>query len=65
MHERGSSHYDLLRAFHADDSLDRMSVEAERHDYRSHEFGDAVFVIRDQNREIVDDDQRCARRISA
>jgi S-adenosylmethionine:tRNA ribosyltransferase-isomerase len=65
MHEPGSSHYDLLRAFQTDDSLDRMSVEAERHDYRSHEFGDAVFVMRDPNRETADDDQRCARRISA
>jgi S-adenosylmethionine:tRNA ribosyltransferase-isomerase len=65
MHERASSHYDLLRAFQADDSLDRMSVEAERHDYRSHEFGDAVFVSRDANRVTVDDDQRCASRMTA
>jgi S-adenosylmethionine:tRNA ribosyltransferase-isomerase len=65
MHERASSHYDLLRAFQADDSLDRMSVEAERHDYRSHEFGDAVFVSRDANRGTVDDDQRCASRMTA
>ena len=65
MHERDSSHYDLLRAFQPDDSLDRMSAEAEHHNYRSHEFGDAVFIVRDANRGVADDDQRCARRMSA
>jgi S-adenosylmethionine:tRNA ribosyltransferase-isomerase len=65
MHERGSSHYDLLRAFQTDDSLDHMSVEAERHDYQSHEFGDAVFIVRDRTRGNAGDDQRWASRISA
>jgi S-adenosylmethionine:tRNA ribosyltransferase-isomerase len=46
VHERGSSHYELLRAFQNDDALEHMTLEAEAHDYRAHEFGDAVFVSR-------------------
>jgi S-adenosylmethionine:tRNA ribosyltransferase-isomerase len=43
-HEPGTSHYDLLRAFQADDVLRRMERETEAHAYRTHEFGDSVFV---------------------
>jgi len=46
MHEPGTSHYELLRAFQADDTLETMTTEGEDHDYRSHEFGDAVFIER-------------------
>jgi len=46
MHELGTSHYELLRAFQEDDALETMTTEAEEHDYRSHEFGDAVFIER-------------------
>ena len=46
MHEPGTSHYELLRAFQEDDVLETMATEAEDHDYRSHEFGDAVFIER-------------------
>jgi len=46
MHERGTSHYELLRAFQEDDALARMAAEAEKHEYRAHEFGDAVFMER-------------------
>jgi S-adenosylmethionine:tRNA ribosyltransferase-isomerase len=46
MHEPGTSHYELLCAFQEDDALETMAVEAEEHDYRAHEFGDAVFIER-------------------
>ena len=46
MHEPGTSHYELLRAFQEDDALDTMAKEAEAHDYRTHEFGDAVLIDR-------------------
>ena len=46
MHERGTSHYELLRAFHDDEALSRMEIEAEAHGYRAHEFGDSVFLVR-------------------
>jgi len=46
MHEPGTSHYELLRAFQEDDALETMAVEAEDHDYRTHEFGDAVLIER-------------------
>ena len=46
MHEPGTSHYELLGAFQRDDALERMAREAEDHDYRAHEFGDAVFIER-------------------
>lgn len=43
-HERGSSHYELLRAFADDAMLGRIESELERHGYRTHEFGDSVFL---------------------
>jgi S-adenosylmethionine:tRNA ribosyltransferase-isomerase len=46
MHERGTSHYELLRAFQEDDTLETMLAEVEEHDYRAHEFGDALFIER-------------------
>ncbi len=46
VHEPGESHYELLRAFAADATLGRMSrALAERH-YRTHEFGDSVWLER-------------------
>jgi S-adenosylmethionine:tRNA ribosyltransferase-isomerase len=48
MHERGTSHHDLLRAFQDDEALGRMDEEADAGRYRSHEFGDSMFVIRKQ-----------------
>src|SRR5262249_62305526 len=44
--ERGGSHYELLGAFQESDTLETMATEAEDRDYRSHEFGDAVFIER-------------------
>lgn len=46
LHEPGSSHYELLRAFQHDDALERMSEEADGLGYCAHEFGDAVFIAR-------------------
>jgi S-adenosylmethionine:tRNA ribosyltransferase-isomerase len=46
MHERGTSHYELLRAFQDDAALDRMDSVADAHGYRGHEFGDSVFLVR-------------------
>jgi S-adenosylmethionine:tRNA ribosyltransferase-isomerase len=45
VHERGTSHYGLLRAFHSDAVLARMWEEAETHGYLTHEFGDAVLIM--------------------
>lgn len=45
-HETGTSHYDLLRAFAEDETLLHMDRELHARDYRTHEFGDSVFVER-------------------
>jgi len=44
LHEPGTSHYELLRAFQDDAVLDRIVNEVEAHSYRAHEFGDSVFI---------------------
>jgi S-adenosylmethionine:tRNA ribosyltransferase-isomerase len=46
LHEHGSSHYELLRAFQTDSALEQMLGEAKGGDYRAHEFGDTVFISR-------------------
>jgi S-adenosylmethionine:tRNA ribosyltransferase-isomerase len=43
-HERGTSHYDLLRAFQDEGVLLQMEREADTLGYRTHEFGDSVFL---------------------
>jgi len=53
-HERGSSHYELLRAFVDDETLGRIDQELNAGDYRTHEFGDSVFL------EKADDQMRSA-----
>jgi len=45
-HERGSSHYEMLRAFADDRTLEEMDAELSVHGYRTHEFGDSVYVAR-------------------
>jgi len=45
-HERGSSHHELLRAFIADATLDRIDAALESMGYRTHEFGDSVLIER-------------------
>jgi S-adenosylmethionine:tRNA ribosyltransferase-isomerase len=44
VHQPGESHFELLRAFADDITLDRAAAEFESHDYRSHEFGDSVLI---------------------
>ena len=46
LHECGSSHYELLRAFQSDGALQEMTTEAEARAYLAHEFGDAVLIAR-------------------
>jgi len=43
-HEPGTSHYELLRAFADDEMLQSIDKELNLHDYRTHEFGDSVFL---------------------
>lgn len=45
-HEPGTSHYELLRAFADDETLERIDQALNTHAYRTHEFGDSVFVER-------------------
>lgn len=44
VHERGTSHYELLRAFADDPTLTAADEEMAAHGYRLHEFGDSIFV---------------------
>ena len=49
-HERGTSHRELLRAFAADVVLDRADAVLEQRGYRTHEFGDSVWIEADHRR---------------
>jgi S-adenosylmethionine:tRNA ribosyltransferase-isomerase len=49
-HEPGTSHYDLLFAFQDGEVLQRMERDADAHGYRTHEFGDSVFLARRRER---------------
>ena len=44
VHEPGTSHYELMRAFVDDETLERASAEITAMGYRTHEFGDSVLV---------------------
>jgi S-adenosylmethionine:tRNA ribosyltransferase-isomerase len=48
LHEPGTSHYELLRAFQGETVLRRIVDEAEACEYRIHEFGDSLFIVADQ-----------------
>jgi S-adenosylmethionine:tRNA ribosyltransferase-isomerase len=43
-HEPGTSHYELLRSFVDDLQLRNITTELESHGYRTHEFGDSIFL---------------------
>ena len=43
-HEPGTSHYDMLRAFLSERTLGLVDRELEEQGYRTHEFGDSVFL---------------------
>lgn len=45
-HEPGTSHYELLRAFATDAALHEADRQLDAHGYRTHEFGDSVWVER-------------------
>ncbi len=45
-HEPGTSHYELLQAFADASVLRRADAELDAHGYRTHEFGDSIFVER-------------------
>jgi S-adenosylmethionine:tRNA ribosyltransferase-isomerase len=45
-HEAGTSHYELLRAFVDDATLERVNETLESHGYLTHEFGDSVLIER-------------------
>ena len=53
-HERGTSHYDMLRAFVNDETLRRMDRALNAHGYRTHEYGDSVFVEKYADRSRVE-----------
>jgi S-adenosylmethionine:tRNA ribosyltransferase-isomerase len=44
-HEPGTSHYELLRAFLEDSTLERATSELITHNYKTHEFGDSVLIF--------------------
>ena len=44
-HERGTSHYELLRAFLEDTTLQRATDELTVRGYKTHEFGDSVLIL--------------------
>jgi S-adenosylmethionine:tRNA ribosyltransferase-isomerase len=44
-HEPGTSHYELLRAFLEDSTLELATNELIAHDYKTHEFGDSVLIL--------------------
>jgi len=45
LHEPGTSHFQLLRAFAEADLLERAWQHAEEHGYLAHEFGDSSLVL--------------------
>jgi S-adenosylmethionine:tRNA ribosyltransferase-isomerase len=45
VHEAGTSHWEMLRAFADDATLSRMVQELDRAGYRHHEFGDSVLLL--------------------
>jgi S-adenosylmethionine:tRNA ribosyltransferase-isomerase len=45
-HEAGTSHYELLRAFIDDATLEQVNASLESYGYRTHEFGDSVLIER-------------------
>lgn len=44
-HEPGTSHYELLRAFLEDSTLEHTTKELDACGYRTHEFGDSVLIL--------------------
>jgi S-adenosylmethionine:tRNA ribosyltransferase-isomerase len=55
IHEPGTSHYEMLRAFSSDETLARANDELVARNYLTHEFGDSVLIERAQSDEFVSD----------
>ena len=49
-HEPGTSHHQLLSAFVDQQTLAKMDQISQQHAYRTHEFGDSVFVEKSRDR---------------
>ena len=49
VHERGDSHFELLRAFGSDALLDEVSEAFQMHHYQPHDFGDSLLIERQSN----------------
>jgi S-adenosylmethionine:tRNA ribosyltransferase-isomerase len=60
-HERGTSHFELLRAFVDDTVLREMDAQLETNGYRTHEFGDSILV----ERAAIEDSRSTATSIGA
>jgi S-adenosylmethionine:tRNA ribosyltransferase-isomerase len=45
IHERGTTHFDLMSSFAPRDLLDPAMGHAERAGYLQHEFGDSVLIL--------------------
>ncbi|MCA1825464.1 MAG: S-adenosylmethionine:tRNA ribosyltransferase-isomerase [Myxococcales bacterium] len=45
VHEKGASHYALLRAFAGEDLLERATAFSEQRGFLSHEFGDSWLIV--------------------
>jgi S-adenosylmethionine:tRNA ribosyltransferase-isomerase len=52
-HEPGTSHHDLLTAFVNPETLRRIDAELDAHEYRTHEFGDSLFIERANERHTL------------
>jgi S-adenosylmethionine:tRNA ribosyltransferase-isomerase len=62
-HEPGTSHHALLRAFVDEADLQRMDAALAAHRYRTHEFGDSVWVAAQRDRSSAGQrSQRSAQR---
>jgi S-adenosylmethionine:tRNA ribosyltransferase-isomerase len=59
-HEPDSSHYQLLRAFVRDHTLQRVSAALEAANYRTHEFGDSVLIEREKRRALRTIARQCS-----
>ncbi len=51
-HESGTSHHELLRAFVGEETLSCIDQELDLRDYRTHEFGDSVFLEHNEPEDI-------------
>ena len=54
VHQPGTSHYELLRAFAAAETLAGMSRALKDRAYRAHEFGDSVLLLRSGRAAMAD-----------